>query len=60
MTRTGENEVAGVMTGSVEIVAEFCSDPEPIRNTWQWDDIVLPSGNQYEGEIFRNTDSKLR
>ena len=34
----------------VEVVAEFCSDPGPIRNTWAWDEVVLPSGNQYGGE----------
>jgi len=33
-------------------VAEFCSDPGPIRNTWAWDEVVLPSGNQYEGGKF--------
>ena len=43
-------EVAGVMGQQVEVVAEFCSDPGPIRNTWAWDEVVLPSGNQYGGE----------
>ena len=42
-------EVFGVMGQEVKIEAEFCSDPGPIRNTWNWEDIVLPSGNQYEG-----------
>ena len=43
-------EVVGVMGQQVEVVAEFCSDPGPIRNTWAWDEVVLPSGNQYQGE----------
>ena len=44
-----KREMTGTMAQSVEIVAEFCSDPGPIRNTWQWQGIVLPSGNQYQG-----------
>ena len=40
----------------VEVVAEFCSDPGPIRNTWAWDEVVLPSGNQYQGEERRFKD----
>ena len=41
------SQVTGTMSQQVEIVAEFCSDPGPIRNTWNWDNIVLPSGNSY-------------
>ena len=48
-------EVSGVMGQDVKIEAEFCSDPGPIRNTWNWDDIVLPSGNQYEGKCLERT-----
>jgi len=47
-----EREVTGTMAQSVEIFAEFCSDPGPIRNTWQWEGIVLPSGNQYQDGKF--------
>ena len=43
-------------TVQVEVVAEFCSDPGPIRNTWAWDEVVLPSGNQYGGEERRFKD----
>ena len=43
------------MGQDVKIEAEFCSDPGPIRNTWNWDDIVLPSGNQYEGKCLQRT-----
>ena len=37
------------MDREVEVRAEFCSDPGPIRNTWNWDQVALPSGNEYQG-----------
>ena len=30
----------------VQLEAEFCSDPIPLVNTWQWDGIILPSGSE--------------
>ena len=45
------SDVSGVMGREAEVMAEFCSDPGPIRVTWNWEQIVLPSGNEYGGEL---------
>ena len=44
-------DVSGVMGREAEVTAEFCSDPGPIRVTWNWEQIVLPAGNEYGGEL---------
>ena len=43
------NEVVAVSGRDVRLEAEFCSDPLPLRNTWEWEDISLPAGS-----IFTN------
>ena len=49
----------GVLGDQAELEVEFCSDPAPIRNTWQWEDVILPSGNTYQGETRPTHDHKL-
>ena len=39
------------MGREAEVRAEFCSDPGPIRVTWNWEQIALPAGNEYGGEL---------
>ena len=51
-------EVVAVSGRDVSLEAEFCSDPFPLRNTWQWDNVVLPTGsnlsNKYRAESVAN------
>ena len=42
--------VTGVMGREAEARAEFCSDPGPVRVTWNWGEVKLPAGNEYGGE----------
>ena len=42
----------GVLGDLAELEVEFCSDPGPIRNTWQWGEVILPSGNNYQGPSY--------
>ena len=44
------DKAEGILGGQTEITVEFCSDPGPIRNTWQWEEVILPSGNTYQGK----------
>ena len=53
-------DVSGVMGREVEVRTEFCSDPGPIRVTWNWEQIALPAGNDYEGEASITSSSKVR
>ena len=46
-----QDKAEGVLGDQAELKVKFCSDPGPIRNTWQWDDVILPSGNTYQGKI---------
>lgn len=32
-------EVVGLDGSDVRLEAEFCSDPHPTENTWQWDEV---------------------
>ena len=43
-------EVVAVSGRDVSLEAEFCSDPGPLRNTWQWGSIVLPAGSELGGK----------
>ena len=49
-SQTGRAE--GVLGDLAELEVEFCSDPGPIRNTWQWGEVILPSGNNYQGPSY--------
>ena len=40
------NEVVAVSGRDVRLEAEFCSDPLPLRNTWEWEDVSLPAGTE--------------
>jgi len=42
-------EVVGIHGSDVRLEAEFCSDPMPIENTWEWGGVVLPSGSEVDG-----------
>ena len=44
------SKAEGVLGDQAQLQVEFCSDPGPIRNTWQWDQVILPSGNNYQGQ----------
>ena len=44
------SKAEGVLGDQAELEVEFCSDPGPIRNTWQWEEVILPSGNNYQGQ----------
>ena len=43
-------EVVAVSGRDVSLEAEFCSDPVPLRNTWQWGSVVLPAGSELGGK----------
>jgi hypothetical protein len=43
-------EVVAVSGRDVSLEAEFCSDPLPLRNTWQWGSVVLPAGSELGGK----------
>jgi hypothetical protein len=43
-------EVVAVSGRDVSLEAEFCSDPVPLRNTWQWGSVVLPAGSDLGGK----------
>ena len=43
-------DVVGVNGGDVRLEAEFCSDPLPLRNTWQWGGTVLPAGSELDSK----------
>ena len=52
---TEVSKAEGVLGEEAELQVEFCSDPGPIRNTWQWEEaqygeVILPSGNNYHSE----------
>ena len=51
------SDVSGVMGREVEVRAEFCSDPGPIRVTWNWEQIKLPAGNEYGGKASKMSSS---
>ena len=39
----------GEVTGrDVRLEGQFCSDPMPVRNTWEWDGVVLPAGREID------------
>ena len=42
-------EVIGVNGRDVRLEGEFCSDPMPVRNTWEWGGVVLPAGSEVDG-----------
>ena len=42
-------EVTGVIGRDVRLEGQFCSDPMPLRNTWEWDGVVLPAGSEIDG-----------
>ena len=42
-------EVVGVTGQDVTLEGEFCSDPMPVRNTWEWGGVVLPAGSEIDG-----------
>ena len=44
-----EGEVFGIHGQDVRIEAEFCSDPVPVKNTWEWEGVVLPVGSEVDG-----------
>jgi hypothetical protein len=44
-----EGEVIGIHGRDVRLEAEFCSDPVPVKNTWEWGGIVLPVGSEVDG-----------
>ena len=44
-----DGDVVGITGSEVTLEKEFCSDPVPLRNTWEWDGVVLPSGSEIEG-----------
>ena len=44
-------EVVGVIGQDVRIEGQFCSDPPPLWNTWEWDGVVLPAGSQMGGHF---------
>ncbi len=50
MVSRSVQDVVAVSGRDVSLEAEFCSDPEPLRNTWQWGSIVLPTGNELGGK----------
>ena len=41
------SEVVAVSGRDVRLEAEFCSDPLPLRNTWEWEDVSLPAGSTF-------------
>lgn len=52
---TEVSKAEGVLGEEAELRVEFCSDPGPIRNTWQWEEaqygeVILPSGNNYHSQ----------
>ena len=42
-------QVTGVTGRDVRLEGQFCSDPMPLRNTWEWDGVVLPAGSEIDG-----------
>ena len=42
-------EVVGIHGSDVRLEAEFCSDPVPVENTWEWGGVVLPAGSEVDG-----------
>jgi len=42
-------EVVGVNGRDVILEGEFCSDPGPVKNTWEWGGVVLPAGSEVDG-----------
>ena len=42
-------EVVGVTGRDVRLEGQFCSDPMPVRNTWEWGGVVLPAGSEIDG-----------
>ena len=53
------SQAEGVLGDQAELQVEFCSDPGPIRNTWQWGEVILPSGNNYQGQSHYLTANTL-
>jgi len=43
-------DVVGVNGHDVRLEAEFCSDPLPLTNTWQWGGTVLPAGSELDSK----------
>ena len=48
------SEVVAVSGRDVKLEAEFCSDPAPVKNTWEWADVSLPASTEieYAGTIY--------
>jgi len=42
-------KVTGVTGQDVQLEGQFCSDPMPVRNTWEWGGVVLPAGSEIDG-----------
>ena len=42
-------EVMGIHGRDVRLEGEFCSDPVPVKNTWEWGGVVLPAGSEVDG-----------
>ena len=49
LTRSGD--MIGVVGEDVSIEGVYCSDPAPIRTTWEWDGTVLPTGSDISGRF---------
>ena len=62
VVKKGKEEVTGVIGSDVELEGQFCSDPVPVRNTWEWGGVVLPTGSQidgrYEAELVSDPDKE--
>jgi len=43
-------DVVGVNGHDVRLEAEFCSDPLPLKNTWEWGGTVLPAGSELDSK----------
>ena len=42
-------EVTGIHGRDVRLEGEFCSDPLPVKSTWEWEGVVLPAGSEVDG-----------
>ena len=62
VVKKGKEEVTGVLGQDVQLEGQFCSDPVPVRNTWEWGGVVLPTGSQidgrYEAELVSDPDKE--
>ena len=51
VARAAVGQVTVTSGGDAELEVEFCSDPLPQKNTWEWGSVVLPAGSQLHSRL---------